>query len=398
MVVGRWREGVWNSQGRGDEIVLPPYHGNRRITIDNHDSEFSSSTERIDISREDAINLWNMATGYFSPCDSFHDYNETMEILQNNHLEDGTAWTVPLLFPISNKSWDRMKNGHILSLYFENRCIAHVEVREKFSLDMDFYLKNLFGTSDMNHPGVKRSMVRGNHFISCKILSFNRENFMGNNGSMDTESVRNLWKKMGFETICAFQTRNAPHRGHEFLHKVAMLMFDGIAITPSLGPKKDDDLDDSLIIMAYEAYMKSYLNPQRSFFIPVNYSMLYAGPKEAFHHMIMRKNMGFTHFIIGRDHAGTGSYYGKDEAIRFVRSLGEKYIEGVYMEESFYCKRCREITTEKLCPHDEIFRKRFSGSFIRNMMRNGEDLDQDIMREEVFQTLLNISAIREKIH
>lgn len=348
--------------------------------------------KRIDITYFHAHGLWNIGNGYFSPCDGFHGPEEIRSILEDNSLPGGVKWSIPITLQIEPDDWESTKGGDIVELIFEGRTLAIMEVYEKFVLDMEWYLGKMFGPRGYKHPYVENMRRSSGKSISGKILHIFRDNFPFAIKAMDTESVRNMLVERGFSSVCGFQTRNVPHRGHEFLHKMALLNCDSLLLTPSLGPKKDGDLQDSLILMAYEKYIKNYLPAGTTFLIPVNYAMMYGGPREAFLHMIMRKNMGCSHFIIGRDHAGVGDLYGQSECKEYLNSLGNVGITPMFVDEVFFCSKCDQLSTERTCPHSEEYRTKFSGTMIRDMVKDAKTPDKNVMRGDIYQ------IIRENVY
>ena len=367
--------------------MIPEYHGSKGISISDNHIQFGEQGIRIEAGSQGALTAWNIAMGYFSPCNGFHGPEEIRSILEENSLPDGTPWSVPLVLPVNPQTWESLHNGDLVEIWHDMKKIAIMEVEERFTLDLEWYTKLLFSTNSDEHPGVMMTRLNENRFVSGRILSVLKDNFSFIVKSGSTEDTRRQIKERGPESVCGFQTRNAPHRGHEFLHKQALSWYDSLALTPSLGPKKKGDLPDALIISSYRKYLENYLPVERVFLFPVNYAMIYAGPREAFLHMVMRKNMGCSHFIIGRDHAGTGKFYGKYEAMEYVKSIGNTGITPVFMDEAFYCSRCGEISTERICPHPEIYRKRFSGTLIREMIEDNTVPDGNMMRAEIFESI-----------
>ena len=367
--------------------MIPEYHGTARVYVEEINDPIERIQKSLEVSYFDLHNIWNISNGYFSPCDGFHGYEEIRSILEDNSLPDGTRWSVPLILSAPFEICDSLRNGENVKITFENRVVAILEVYDKFAIDMEWYMKKMFGLKAERHPFAKHMNRKSNMCISGKIISVRRDNFPFMFKSMDTENVRKIIQEKGFHSVCGFQTRNAPHRGHEFIHKLALLNFDSIALTPSIGPKKEGDLPDNLIMLSYETYRRNYVPSERTLLIPVNYAMIYAGPREAFLHMIMRKNMGCSHFIVGRDHAGTDNIYGQDQCREYLTAMGNVGITPVFVDEIFYCKRCDELCTERTCPHSEETRIRFSGTLIRDMIKLGKIPDKNVMREDVFQTI-----------
>ncbi|MGP6206605.1 sulfate adenylyltransferase [Cuniculiplasma sp. SKW3] len=367
--------------------MIPEYHGRRKVIINGPGEDMGKTEKSIEVSYFYVHSLWNIGNGYFSPCDGFHGPEEIRGILEDNSLPNGTKWSFPIILQIEPNAWENIGNGDVVQLTYENKPIGIMEIYEKFVLDMDWYLTKLFGPKVEKHPYTLPMRKNGEKAISGKILCVLRENFPFVIKSKDTEWVRKKLAESGFQNVCGFQTRNAPHRGHEFLHKMALMNCDSLLLTPSLGPKKEGDLPDDLIVMAYETYIENYLPVGRTLLYPLNYAMMYGGPREAFLHMIMRKNMGCSSFIIGRDHAGVGDLYGQMESREYLKSMGNIGITPVFVDEVFFCRRCDELTTDRICSHSEEYRTRFSGTMIREMIRGQQIPDKNVMREEIYMTI-----------
>jgi sulfate adenylyltransferase len=203
--------------------------------------------------------------------------------------------------------------------------------------------------------------------------------------TLDPVETRILFKEKGWRTVCAFQTRNVPHAGHENLQKTVLGMFDGLMIQPVIGKKKKGDFQDSIILETYDTIIDKYFAKERVVLTILPIEMRYAGPREAIHHAIMRKNYGCTHIIIGRDHAGVGSYYHPEAAIEIFRDFPDMEIQPVTIRgDFFYCQVCRQIASERTCPHEETHHVAFSGTLIRKMLNEGRNPPEEIMRPEVF--------------
>jgi len=200
--------------------------------------------------------------------------------------------------------------------------------------------------------------------------------------------TRVLFSERGWKTIVGFQTRNAPHLGHEYIQKSALVFTDGLFINPVVGRKKPGDYKDEVILKAYDALIRNYY-PRDSVVLSVlRYEMKYAGPREAVHHAIMRKNFGCTHFIVGRDHAGVGKYYGPYDAWKIFREFPDLGITPLFVKEFFYCRKCGGMASEKTCPHSEKYRVKFSGTKTRRMLLSGIRPPPELMRPEVVDAIL----------
>ncbi|MCD6096498.1 MAG: sulfate adenylyltransferase, partial [Thermoprotei archaeon] len=200
-----------------------------------------------------------------------------------------------------------------------------------------------------------------------------------------------LFQAKGWRTIVGFQTRNVPHLGHEYIQKAALTFADGLFINPLIGWKKPGDFKDEVIVKAYEVLIKSYYPRDSIVFSVLRMDMRYGGPREAVHHAIVRKNFGCTHFIVGRDHAGVGNFYGPYEAWELFREFPDLGITPLFIREAFYCKKCGGMVNEKICPHDEKYRYRISGTMLRKLIKDRKSIPKYIMRPEVAEVVFSFN-------
>lgn len=372
--------------------MIPPYHGGRMINIPDirdHDLDINN---RIKIDISSYINLTLLKHGILSPVNSFHNLEETMEIANSGRLPNGLPWSIPVLLPENDEKSIRIKHGDEIILEFDGKDVALLKVDERFSLNMREYCFKIFGTTSNVHPGVMNTQLKGNRFISGKLLGISLNTNHFSTKQPVPETLRKLFKARRFKSVTAFQTRNPPHRGHEFLHKHALLSTDALLINPVLGPKKWGDFSDQEIFESYNIYLDKYLPKRRTILLPLIYEMQYAGPREALIHMIMRKNMGCTHFVIGRDHAGVGSFYHPYAAKEYVSQFRDIGIVPIFLKEAYYCKTCREISNDDICPHDEGEKIHFSGTKIRSLFLENKAPMSYEMRSEVYHRILEIRS------
>ena len=333
-----------------------------------------------------------IAIGGFSPLTGFMDKDTAILVIEKMELPGGVIWSIPILLPISKTNHSKIKNGDKVILQDKyDRIIAIIEVSEKFTLDLENYCQKVFKTTEIAHPGVKAVKEAGNYFIAGDMKLINRplREKIDKNYFKDPLQTRKEFKEKGWNSIVAFQTRNPIHRAHEYLIKCALEITDGALIHPLVGETKPDDIPANVRMQCYETIIKNYFNQEKTMLTVLPTAMRYAGPKEAMHHMIMRKNYGCTHMIIGRDHAGVGDYYGTYEAQELVDKVSEQLgIIALKFEHSFYCNKCENMSTTKTCPHsasDQVF---LSGTKVRKMLREGEKPPKEFSRPEVAEALL----------
>lgn len=375
--------------------MISPYHGGHRVKIPDCNIQNLDILPKIQIDEQTLITLSLLKIGILSPLDSFQGYEEAMEISREGRMENGLVWSMPVLLPVTDEESYTFSEGDETTLHFSDKLVALMKIEEKFSLDIYEYCNRIFGTTSTDHPGVKATLQKGNKFVSGHIKGINIYNTHFSTMQPDPDKLRELFNKKGFKTVTAFQTRNPPHRGHEFLHKYSLLSTDALFINPVLGPKKSGDFSDQEIFQSYQVYLDKYLPKQRTILLPLIYAMQYAGPREAIMHMIMRKNLGCTHFVIGRDHAGVGSFYGPYAARDYVSTFTDIGIEPVFLKEAYYCKACTEISNDDICPHDDSQKSHFSGTKIRDAFLHKREPYPYEMRGEIYNKIIELRSSKQ---
>jgi len=334
-----------------------------------------------------------IANGGYSPLKGFMTYEEAKEVIENLHLPNGLIWSIPILLPVKEDEWNSLKVGDEIAIYDGlQRPIAIIVVEDKFTLDLDWFCRNVFKTDDENHPGVAFVKRDGKFFIGGELVRLInrpvREN-IDEKYYLDPSETREIFKQKGWKKIVAFQTRNPIHRAHEYIIKCALETMDGAFIHPLVGETKADDIPAYVRMKCYEVLIENYFNKDRVHLSVLPAPMHYAGPREAVHHMLIRKNYGATHMIIGRDHAGVGNYYGTYEAQEFVEQfVDELEIQPLKFEHAFYCTKCENMATAKTCPHSKEFHIHLSGTKVRQMLREGKKPPKEFSRPEVAEILI----------
>jgi sulfate adenylyltransferase len=377
--------------------MITPHGGTliNRITQGEENEELIKQAQKffkINIQDRFVSDCEMIAIGGFSPLTGFMDKNTAVSVIEKMELPGGIIWSIPILLPISKSDHSKIKKGDKVILQDkDDRFIAIIEVSEKFTLDLENYCQKVFKTTEIAHPGVKAVKEAGNNFIAGDIKLINRpvREKIDKDYFKDPLQTRGEFEEKGWNSIVAFQTRNPIHRAHEYLIKCALENTDGALIHPLVGETKPDDIPAEVRMQCYETIIENYFNQEKTMLTVLPTAMRYAGPKEAIHHMIMRKNYGCTHMIIGRDHAGVGDYYSTYEAQELVDKVSEQLeIIPLKFEHSFYCNKCENMATTKTCPHpasDHVF---LSGTKVRNMLREGEKPPKEFSRPEVAEVLL----------
>ncbi|RLF33033.1 MAG: sulfate adenylyltransferase [Thermoplasmata archaeon] len=344
---------------------------------------------KIEIKKESAEDIENIANGVFSPLQGFLCNNDLNSVLKEKRLQDDTPWTIPIILDVDKQEKKQIKEGETAILTNqETGIIAKIDIEDIYTFDKKNLAEAVYGTTDINHPGVFNVYQMRDILIGGKILLIKTQPTEFDKYNLTPKETRILFKEKGWREIVAFQTRNPPHLGHEYVQKTALTFVDGIFINPIIGKKKPGDFKDEVILAAYETLIKHYYLRERAVMSILRTSMKYAGPREAIHHAIMRKNFGCTHFIIGRDHAGVGNYYGPYDAHNIFSEFPDLGIVPIFFRSFFRCKKCNGIVNEKTCPHDTKYHINFSGKKIRELLRNGKIPPEDMMRKEVAETIL----------
>jgi len=333
--------------------------------------------------------ILNISQGIFSPLEGFLCNNDLENVLNEKRLESDTPWTIPILLDFNKKDVQELQAGdQILLKNIENGVKALLDIEEIYSYNKKVLAQSVYGTQDMNHPGVANVYNMKELLLGGKISIFESKIRDFDEYNLSPRETRILFKEKGWKEIVAFQTRNPPHIGHEYVQKTALTFVDGIFINPIIGKKKVGDFTDKVILESYKTLMNHYYLKERSVMSILRTSMKYAGPREAIHHAIMRKNFGCTHFIVGRDHAGVGNYYKPYDSHDIFSEFPDLGIVPVFFRSFSRCTKCNSVVNDKICPHDQKYHINFSGKKIREILQSGKIPPEDMMRKEVAETIL----------
>ncbi|HOK10106.1 MAG TPA: sulfate adenylyltransferase [Candidatus Hydrogenedens sp.] len=376
-------------------MAIEPHGGvlvNRFVSIveRNVKREEAKRLKSIQLDEYLSFDLDCIAKGIFSPLEGFMCEEETLSCLETMHLRPGIPWTIPILLDVSSKKAEEIEIGENVALYdTEEQLIGIITVRDKFCIDKKYLAEKVYGTLDDKHPGVKRTYGLGDVFISGRVEVFEKKVIEFEEYNLPPEATRHYFEQKGWNRIVAFQTRNPIHRAHEYLTKCALEICDGLLIHPLMGTTKSDDIPGSIRMECYKALIDNYYPKEHVLLSIMPVNMRYAGPKEAIMHAIVRKNYGCTHFIVGRDHAGVGNYYGTYDAQKIFDKFepNELKITPLFFDHSFYCRACGNMASIKTCPHDNTKHVVLSGTKVREMLKNGETLPEEFTRPEVSSVL-----------
>jgi sulfate adenylyltransferase len=345
---------------------------------------------KIQVDPETKKVIKSIAYGVFSPLEGFMSENDTINVLEHMYLESNVAWPFPIALDVSKVELkDINLDDEIILTSNENKPIALLKVEDIYDYDKKKFALKIFGTIDIEHPGVAKLYNQKEKLIGGELFLIN--NLPATFPELDLKPIetRVLFKTRGWDRVVAFQTRNPPHLGHEYVQKAGLTFVDGLFINPVIGKKKTGDFLDEVIINSYKKLIENYYPKNRVVLSTFETEMRYAGPKEAIFHAIARKNFGCDHIIIGRDHAGVGDYYGPYEAHKIFENFPDLGIEPLFFRSFSYCTKCNSIVNDKICPHSTDLHKFFSGSKIRETLLSGKEPQSDVMRPEIAKVILS---------
>jgi sulfate adenylyltransferase len=348
---------------------------------------------KLTVSERELSDLEMLAVGALSPLTGFLGEADYRSILESMHLSNGLAWTIPVTLSLTDEEAKMIGGADAVALLAEEggRPLAVLQVSEVFKRDRQHEAQAVYGTEDVEHPGVAALHQAGAFCLAgeLKVLRLpEHDDFL--DYRMTPAQTRAAFRERGWRTVVGFQTRNPIHRAHEYIQKCALEIVDGLLVHPLVGATKADDVPPDVRMRCYEALFQGYYPRDRAMVAVFPAAMRYAGPKEAIWHAIARKNYGCTHFIVGRDHAGVGSYYGTYDAQKIFERFesDELGITPLKFEHSFWCNKCEGMGSPKTCPHEGEDRVSLSGTKVREMLREGERPPQEFSRPEVADILI----------
>jgi sulfate adenylyltransferase len=365
--------------------LIPP-HGGKLVTRTGDRPDGVDQLERITLSAREVADLDMLASGALSPLRGFMGKADYDGVVAEMKLADGTIWALPVTLAVAEAP-----TGDRVALASEDgTLLATLDVTEAYGYDAKHEAERCFRTTEEAHPGVARLYGQPGTYLAGDITVFERPKPSFPDLALDPEATRAAFAERGWKRVVGFQTRNPIHRAHEYVTKSALEVVDGILIHPLVGETKGDDVPANVRVDCYHALLDNYYPATRTLLSAFPAAMRYGGPREAVWHAICRKNYGCSHFIVGRDHAGVGSYYGTYDAQQIFDELDPVAlgIEPMMFEHSFFCKTCGSMASGKTCPHDREAHVFLSGTMVREMLGRGERPPEEFTRAEVADILI----------
>jgi sulfate adenylyltransferase len=353
--------------------------------------ERAEGLPRLKLNSRQLSDVELIAIGAFSPLTGFMGQKDYQNVVDHQRLENGLPWTIPVTLAVTDEDADRLRPASDIALIDNlDQVVAILHLEETYRYDREHEAQLVLKTNSDTHPGVQYLSGVGDRCLAGPISLLRRpDRGEFTNYLLDPKETRFLFEHRGWNTVVAFQTRNPVHRAHEYILKCALETVDGLLLHPLVGETKSEDVPAEVRLQCYVALLDSALPASRAVLSLYPAAMRYAGPREAIFHAIARKNYGCSHFIVGRDHAGVGNFYGTYDAQRKFLEFepGELGITPICFDATFYCKKCGAMASEKTCKHGPSERLILSGTKVRELLRAGENLPVEFTRPEVAEIL-----------
>lgn len=353
--------------------------------------ERAEKLPKVELNSRQLSDVELIAIGAFSPLEGFMGKRDYQSVLAEQRLANGLVWTIPVTLAVTEEQAKRVARTEDAALTDDRgQIVAVLHLQDVFCFDQEQEARSVLLTTSDAHPGVRYLRSAGEHCLAGPVSLLRRpDRAPFANYLLDPRETRFLFQHRGWRTIVAFQTRNPVHRAHEYILRCALETVDGLLLHPLMGETRDEDVPAAVRLKCYLTLMQTSLPASRTVLSLYPAAMRYAGPREAIFHAIARKNYGCTHFIVGRDHAGVGDFYGPYDAQKkfFEFEPEELGISPVFFDATFYCRKCGQMASEKTCTHGPEDRLILSGTKVRELLRNGQTLPLEFTRPEVAEIL-----------
>jgi sulfate adenylyltransferase len=353
----------------------------------------AQSLPKVKITSRETGDVIMMGIGGFTPLDGFMTHADWEEVCDGMKMTNGLFWPIPITLSTDKATADGIKTGAEVALVDSEsgEIMATMKVTEKYTIDKAHECMQVYKTTDLAHPGVKMVMEQGDVNLAGPIKVLSTGTFKQEYGDqfLTPAETRAMFQKMGWSRVAAFQTRNPMHRSHEYLAKIAIETMDGVLVHSLLGALKPGDIPAEVRSEAIAVLVKNYFAPNTVIQAGYPLDMRYAGPREALLHALFRQNYGCSHLIVGRDHAGVGDYYGPFDAQKIFDEIPKDALEtkNMNIDWTFWCKKCGGMASQRTCPHTKEDRILLSGTKVRAMLSEGQNLPVEFSRPEVAKVL-----------
>ncbi|GAC1391518.1 MAG: sulfate adenylyltransferase [Ktedonobacteraceae bacterium] len=358
----------------------------------------AKSLSKLTIGSRQLADLEMLAIGAYSPLSGFMNQADYLGVVNDMHLSNGLPWSVPITLAVTQSQADTLKIGSEIALVNEQGTLqAVMTLEDKFDYDRQHEARKVYRTEEEAHPGVKVVYSQGDILLGgpVRVVALQQQAFPEHR--LTPTQSRTQFTERGWKRVVGFQTRNPVHRAHEYIQKCALETVDGLFLHPLVGDTKGDDIPADVRMRCYEVLLANYYPENRVILGVLPAAMRYAGPREAIFHALMRKNYGCSHFIVGRDHAGVGNYYGTYDAHHIFAEFdaAKLGITPMFFDHTFFCRTCDSMASSKTCPHGNEQHVTLSGTKVRQMLQAGEIPPREFSRPEVAKVL--IEAMRQPV-